>query len=102
MEAARAGEHGAGFSIVAEEVRKLAERNADAARDIARLIETSEKDLEMSASMLVSTTETLAKMGKILEGSGKALETSAETNRKSEAVGGTISRLANGILETSR
>jgi len=62
IEAARAGEHGKGFAVVADEVRKLAERSASSAKDIKILIHESSQQVSNGVGLSKAAGEDLKKM----------------------------------------
>ncbi|OEG62090.1 MAG: hypothetical protein BHK79_02470 [Halanaerobium sp. MDAL1] len=57
IEAARAGEAGRGFSVVAEEIRELAEQSSKATEDIAKLIKSIQKDVEKAVQNMEENKE---------------------------------------------
>ena len=59
VEAARAGDAGKGFAVVAQEVRALAQRSAEAAKEIKGLISTSTQQVEAGVSLVGQTGEAL-------------------------------------------
>jgi len=63
VEAARAGEAGKGFAVVAGEVRSLAQKSAQASKDIKSLIEVTVADIRNGTGLIQSTGENLNQMG---------------------------------------
>ncbi|NCH83024.1 methyl-accepting chemotaxis protein [Cronobacter malonaticus] len=59
VEAARAGEHGRGFAVVASEVRSLSQRSAQAAKDIAVLIDESVSRIKTGSTLATRAGETM-------------------------------------------
>jgi methyl-accepting chemotaxis protein len=74
IEASRAGEHGQGFTVVAEEVRKLAERAAAATKEVERLIAGIQSDVNDAVAGMERQSERLDVQTAAASQAGHALE----------------------------
>jgi methyl-accepting chemotaxis protein len=74
IEAARAGEHGRGFAVVADEVRKLAERSQKATKEIGRLISAIQKGTLEAVSAMDGGRKEAEEGSRIAEEAGVALK----------------------------
>jgi len=73
IEAARAGEHGKGFAVVADEVRKLADRSAQATQEIATIIHAIQTTIENTVSSMKESSQEVEAGFNRANLSGKAL-----------------------------
>ncbi len=74
IEAARAGEQGKGFAVVAEEVRKLAEQSAKAAKEIHELIGNVQKEAASSVQAMNESIDCVGKGSAVVREVGKTFE----------------------------
>ena len=96
IQAASAGEAGRGFSVVAEEVQRLAERSAQATRQIAELVKAIQSDTQDAILAMESSTQGVVEGARLSDNAGAAL---AEIDRYSRQVAELAGQIA---LSTSR
>ncbi|MFN0162181.1 MAG: methyl-accepting chemotaxis protein [Burkholderiales bacterium] len=94
IQAASAGEAGRGFSVVAEEVQRLAERSAEATRQIGAIVKAIQTDTQDAVSAMEQSTQGVVEGAKLADAAGQAL---AEIG----TVSGRLSHLIEGIAATT-
>jgi twitching motility protein PilJ len=106
IQAASAGEAGRGFSVVAEEVQRLAERSADATRQIAALVKAIQTDTQDAVAAMERSTQGVVEGARLSDSAGTALSEIDSVSRRLaeliEQISNSTSReanLANGVAE---
>jgi twitching motility protein PilJ len=92
IQAASAGDAGRGFSVVAEEVQRLAERSADATRQIAALVKAIQTDTQDAIGAMERSTQGVVEGAKLSDNAGTAL---TEIDRVSRRVADLIEQISN-------
>jgi twitching motility protein PilJ len=92
IQAASAGEAGRGFSVVAEEVQRLAERSANATRQIGALVRTIQTDTQEAVAAMENSTQEVVEGAKLSDAAGSALN---DISRVSNHLAELIQKISN-------
>ena len=82
IQAASAGEAGRGFSVVAEEVQRLAERSGDATRQISALVKSIQTDTQDAVAAMERSTQGVVEGAKLSDSAGTALSEIDQVSRR--------------------
>ncbi len=94
IEAARAGEHGRGFAVVADEVRKLAERSSKATGEIASLIQRIQKETEKAITSTQQGEKAITEGTQLANAAGTTLGQMVSSSNRVSALMGQIALAA--------
>jgi twitching motility protein PilJ len=99
IQAASAGDAGRGFSVVAEEVQRLADRSAEAAKQIGALVRTIQTDTQDAVAAMERSTQGVVEGTKLSDAAGTAL---ADIGRVSRQLAELIERIAGNTNEQAQ
>ncbi len=101
IQAASAGEAGRGFTVVAEEVQRLAERSAEATKQIGAIVKTIQTDTHDAVAAMEQSTQGVVEGAKLSDAAGQALSEIEQVSRSLAGLIGTISTATQAQAEAA-
>ena len=106
IQAASAGEAGRGFSVVAEEVQRLAERSGEATKQIEAIVKTIQADTQVAVAAMEKSTVGVVEGAKLSDAAGQALAEIQQVSRELAELIGSISaqtqRQSSSVTDVTR